>query len=608
MANLIVRKTVSLQGGLLPPSSKSLSIRAMIFSLLAQGESILTHVLDSDDARAALEVCVALGATVNAIEDRIAIHSDGLPLVSTTTEMNTGNSGMTTLFSLPLLGLRENCDIPILLNCGDQMRARPIKPLVNALCKLGMHIHYTEQKNQLPVTITGKLKGGIAKIDGFNSQYLSALLIALPCAENDSVITVENLCERPYVDMTLDFLLQQKIKLTHQSTDNQDIFHIEGNQRYQPIHKTITGDFSSAACLIAAAVLLPSDVTLQGLNFNDTQGDKRLVTILQNMGANIIIEKEKIKMTGNNELTGIHIDANDIPDLVPALAVIGTQATGKTEIVNVTQARIKETDRIHSMTMELKKMGAKIEEHDDGMTVYQSNLVGAHVAGYHDHRTVMALSIAGMLASGTTVITDGEAIHKTYPGFVDAMKSLGANCFFEQPKRNNHIILLGFKHVGKTAIGRKLAKILEKEFIDIDKEIEKNYGSKHQKNLTCRQIMQTQGDDYFRKLESEVLKQALQLPECVISLGGGTALSRANQTLIESHFLLHIVAPRGIVFERIMAGGQPAFFDISEDPDESFNRLWNERNEIYKKLTTYTVNHNNTVENAVSQVITHLKN
>ena len=193
------------------------------------------------------------------------------------------------------------------------------------------------------------------------------------------------------------------------------------------------------------------------------------------MGAEIVIEHEKIRIKGNKPLTGMRIDANDIPDLVPALAVIATSATGKTEIYNCLQARIKETDRIYSMTKGLRQMGARVEEHEDGMTVYQSSLQGAFVKGYADHRTVMALTVAGMVARGTTVITDGEAINKTYPKFVETMQAMGANVTFDKAKPSNHIILIGFKHVGKTLIGRRLAKDLNKKFIDLDKEVEKLY-------------------------------------------------------------------------------------------------------------------------------------
>lgn len=603
---LIVKKTLSLQGNIRPPSSKSQSIRAMLLALLAQGESTLLNVLDSEDTHAMLRVSQALGAAIQTHANTLTITNKGLPLTISATHINSGNSGITTTFSLPLLGLRENHTTPILFNCGDQMRARPLKPLLDALGDLGMNIQYLEQPDRLPIAVTGQLQGGEVVIDGMNSQYLSALLMSLPCAANDSVITVQHLHERPYINMTLDFLNQQHIHYTHQRNGHYDTFHIRGNQRYTPLQMRMTGDYSAAAALMAAAVLLPGTVTLQGLDQDNTQGDKRLISILQQMGADIEVTPDQIRINGHQPLTGITIDANDIPDLVPTLAIVATQAAGKTEICNVKQARIKETDRIHSMTEGLKQMGATIIEHPDGMTVYQSHLHGNEVKGYEDHRTVMALTVAGMIAQGSTTITNGEAINKTYPQFIEDLQQLGADIILDHSAAHQHIVLIGFKHVGKTLIGRQLAASLNKVFIDLDREIEKLYETNTHHASTCREIMQSHGETYYRTLETQALQQVLQLPACVISLGGGASLSPVNQAMIKSQLLLHVIAPRGIVFERIMVEGRPAFFDPNEDPYESFTRLWNERHHIYQQLTTRTVNNNHTVEQAVKEALSHL--
>jgi 3-phosphoshikimate 1-carboxyvinyltransferase len=226
--------------------------------------------------------------------------------------------------------------------------------------------------------------------------------------------------------MTLNWLKDQNIQFSHASQGNIDTYKIKGKQQYKKIHSIISGDFTSASYLIAASVLIPGKVIVEGLAMSDPQGDKRLVTLLQEMGADIIVESKRLIIRGGKKLSGIKIDANDIPDLLPTLAVIGVYASGKTEIRNVEQARIKETDRIHSMADGLRRMGAKIDEHQDGLTVYQSLLLGCSVKGCNDHRTVMALSIAGMIAEGITIIEDGEAIKKTFPGFIKIMQSLGA--------------------------------------------------------------------------------------------------------------------------------------------------------------------------------------
>ncbi len=426
MLYLKVKQSLKLNGKVIPPSSKSQSIRGLIFALLAKGESTLMNVLDSDDIHDAVNVCRKLGVEITVHEDQYHINSHGLPIKSHCKAINTGNSGITTRFIMPLLGFRENSQEAIIVNCGEQMRARPIHSLVNALRQLGLTVEYVEKEGILPVAISGNLKGGVTEVDGITSQYLSALLISLPCAPNDSEITVKNLHERPYVEMTLNWLKSQNIQYTHKKENNSDTYHIKGNQRYKNITISIAGDFSSASYLIAAAAMMEGSVELSGLNMQDPQGDKRLVTILQEMGAQITIEPDRLFIQGGKKLKGIKIDANDIPDLLPTLAVIGTQAVGKTEIYNVKQARIKETDRIHSMTEGLSLLGAKVDEHEDGLTIYQSNLSGAQVKGYGDHRTVMALSLAGMLAEGSTIIEDAEAINKTYPTYIENMRSIGA--------------------------------------------------------------------------------------------------------------------------------------------------------------------------------------
>jgi 3-phosphoshikimate 1-carboxyvinyltransferase len=605
---LKVKESQFLCGKVLAPSSKSVSIRDMLFALLAKGKSTLFNPLVSDDTRSAGDVCEALGAKIKTIPNGITITSKGLPFTIRGREVNTGNSGITTRFILPLMGLRKDCTKPILLSCDQQMKARPIKPLVDALCRLGMHIQYLEQEGHLPLWVSGQLKGGVTEVDGLSSQYLSALLIGLPNAENNSVITVKNLHERPYVNMTLDCLKQRGIKYIHQRAEFSDTFYILGKQSYKPVHTCIKGDFSSASYVMAAAALTPGEVEIQGLDFKDAQGDKRLITILQEMGAKIEISQKNIKIKSNKRLKGIRIDANDIPDLLPTLAVIATQATGKTEIYNVLQARIKETDRIHAITTGLSQMGARIEENPDGIVVYQSHLKGSYLQGFGDHRTVMALTVAGIIASGTTLITDAIAVNKTYPEFIKTMQSIGAEITLEKKSLNDLIILIGFKHVGKTTIGKQLAKALNKDFIDLDEAVENLYKKYFFEPLSCRQIMQSHGELYYRQLESEALQRALKSPSCVISLGGGTALSQSNQNLLKSHCLLHVIAPRGIVFERIMIEGRPSFFDQNEDPYTSFSRLWDERLKLYNKLTPFTINNSETIEQAINEALNYLHN
>lgn len=424
---LIVKQTQNLNGKVTPPSSKSQSIRALMLASLCEGESILKNILHSDDTNDALTVCKALGANIIESNHSLTLCGNGLPLNNVMNEIHSGNSGISTHFVMPILGLRKNSHQPVILNCSEQMRNRPVKSLVDALKQLGLEINYLNNPDTLPISISGELTGGYAEVSGVTSQYLSALLMALPCAAKDSEIRVKNLMERPYVEMTLNWLKNQNIKYQHSLSGDVDIYQIKGKQQYKNFSAEIAGDFSSASCIITAATLMQGEVILQGLDMNDVQGDKRLVSILQEMGAEIVCRENTLTIHGGKKLSGIKIDASNIPDLLPALAVIGTCASGKTEIVNVSHARIKETDRIHSMTEELSRMNAKISAHADGLIIYQSQLHGANVKGYGDHRTVMALSVAGLMADGTTTIHGSEAIAKTFPSFVEIMQSIGAN-------------------------------------------------------------------------------------------------------------------------------------------------------------------------------------
>ena len=457
---IVTHKTETIRGEATPPASKSETIRGLVFGTLAKGTSALRNPLQSQDTVDAIRACRALGADITVRQDRIVIESEGVPLRSDTV-VTTGDSGVTTHFLMPVMGLRGPKAEPVTFDCGAQMKQRPVESLVSALRNLGLRVKSQHKNAHCPLQVSGELRGGRTSVDGKSSQYLSSLLISLPCAANDSVVMVEHLEERPYVEMTEEWLREQGIvyehtqkgeldsslslRLLRRGNDrkgngndkeennekengergSRDVYTIQGRQSYKPFTKTIPGDFSSASYLIAAGVLFSGEVVLHGLNMNDPQGDKALVPILREMGADIQEKDGGLTIKGGKPLKGIRIDCNAIPDLVPTLAVIGTQAKGETMLYNVGQARIKETDRLHSMTEGLTKMGGKVIEGKDSLTVHGGKLYGTSVHGYSDHRTVMALSLAGMLASGETFIDTAEAVRKTFPDFVKVVKSLG---------------------------------------------------------------------------------------------------------------------------------------------------------------------------------------
>lgn len=426
---LRVSHTSSLSGVVTPPSSKSQTVRALLFALLCDGTSTLRNILESDDTIAALECIRGLGArvdiekTADGITDA-RVTGNGIPLRPIANRIATRNSGITTRFILPLLGLADG-SIVFELDCGEQMRSRPIEPLVGALRSLGMNIEPANANENFPLRVSGALGSGCVSIDGTTSQYLSALLLSLPLVQGRSEIMVCNLNERPYVEMTAHWLDVFGVSYVWSREGAIDHIALAGGARYAPFDRSIPGDFSSASALIAAGVLVRGTITLKGLDMGDAQGDKRLVAIVKEMGGDVTMNGTTLVIRGGKSLEGMRIDCNDIPDLVPALSVIATAAKGVTELVNVPQARLKETDRLHSMATELSKMGARITELEDGLRIQQSDLVGATVHGWDDHRTVMALAVAGLIARGETTIETAESISKTYPNFVRDMQALG---------------------------------------------------------------------------------------------------------------------------------------------------------------------------------------
>jgi len=308
---------------------------------------------------------------------------------------------------------------------GDEsLRSRPFEPIAKALNELGAKANCLGKDGRPPIEVEGILQGGITEINGLNSQPVSSLLINCACAEQDSSIKVKGLCEKPYVEMTMNWLDEQGIN--YRVNGDMSRFEVKGGQEYKAFEKEIPADFSSAAFpLCAAAICKGSNVLLKGLDLNDCQGDKAIVGMLRQMGADIRVEEQGIRAIGS-ELHGTELDLNDTPDLLPIVAVVGCFAEGETSIVNCAQARIKETDRIKAMAAELRKMGAKVEERPDGMSIKKSELNGTELLGHQDHRIVMALAVAGLKAEGITSVGSAEATAVTFPGFVEKMKSLGA--------------------------------------------------------------------------------------------------------------------------------------------------------------------------------------
>ena len=416
---LICRQS-QLKGEVRIPGSKSHTIRAVAIASLASGESTIRVPLDSNDTRAAVDAYRLLGTEIDLREDAWLVQGTGGELTAPENVIDVRNSGVTLRTGMASCALLR--DGMAVLTGDEQIRRRPAGPLAASLNDLGAKARSTRNTGTAPFVVEGRLKGGETCIEAVTSQYLSALLINCPLADGDTLIHVPLLNEAPYVEITLDWIRRHGIRLEQ---DGLREFRIPGGQQYRAFDRAIPADFSSATFFLGAGALDDNDIVLRGLDMTDTQGDKAVVEYVREMGAEVTVAEDAIRVRSKG-LVGREFDLNDTPDALPMLAVLGCFARGTTRLVNVPQARIKETDRIAVMASELGKMGARVEELEDGIVVHESSLRGSEVEGYGDHRVVMALAVAGCCISGRTIIRGAEAAAVTYPEFADHMRSMGA--------------------------------------------------------------------------------------------------------------------------------------------------------------------------------------
>ncbi len=408
-----------IKGTVNAPPSKSYTHRAIAIAALSKKATVNNPLL-SEDTKATIRASEAFGATVEPKKDSLIIKGfDGKPAIPDNV-IDIANSGTTLRIMTAMASLADGATV---LTGDASIRTRPNTPLLNALNDLGAEAFSTRGNGMAPLVVRGKMRGGRVYIDGsISSQFISALLIACPFAQNKTSILIKGeLKSRPYVNITIDMLKEAGAKI---NCDAQNSFTIPPEQEYSMKSYNVPGDFSSASYMMAAGALC-GEVTIKNL-FPSEQGDSALIDILAKMGAQISWDRKKGEVkVSKSQLKGIIIDVGKTPDLVPTLAVLGAAAEGTMVIENAEHVRYKETDRLHAMTVELKKMGVDINEEKDRLVIKGGAIKGAEVHGWDDHRIVMALAVAGMVAGETNIDTI-ESVSISYPGFFDELKKLGA--------------------------------------------------------------------------------------------------------------------------------------------------------------------------------------
>ncbi|MCC6127677.1 MAG: 3-phosphoshikimate 1-carboxyvinyltransferase [Chlamydiae bacterium] len=414
----------TLKGDFWIPSSKSQTLRAILFAALSNGSSTISNALSSPDSESMIRAVSLFGASVSKKSNTLEIQGIADNLKTADDVIDCGNSGLVFRFLTALSGLSPQ--YTILTGDASIRYQRPIKPLLSAIEQLGAFAVSSRGDGHAPIVIRGPFLKGRAELDGQDSQPVSALLIAASLAPHPIELHVANPGEKPWIDLTLHWL--KKLNIAFEQNGH-SWYRLQGNSKIEPFQYSVPGDFSTAAFPIAAALATNSEITLHNLDFADAQGDKALLSILQAMNARFEIDPEKktLYIPKNQTLRGIKIDVNDFIDALPILAVLGCFAEGETEIRNALIARQKESDRIAVITLELKKMGADIEEMADGLLIRKSTLRGAILNSHLDHRIAMSLSIAALGASGPSRICDISCIDKTYPSFRADFSEKGAN-------------------------------------------------------------------------------------------------------------------------------------------------------------------------------------
>ncbi len=413
-------KKSTLKGTITIPPSKSQTLRAILFGMMGKGKTTVHHYLNSPDTDAMVQACRQFGATIDVHPTHIEIEGGHLQKAGDV--IQAGNSGIVLRF---ISGIAALCSHYVVISGDHSIRhKRPMRPLLEGLKQLGVFAVSTKGDGYAPVIIKGPIQSGKAIMSGEDSQPISAILIASVLTEEPIELEVHNPGETPWIDLTLDWF--ERLGIQYENHDYKK-YRLLGEADYQGFEYTVPGDFSSAAFPIAAALITRSELTVKNVDFRDSQGDKEVIQLFKKMGAKLVFDQHELRIVKGGSLVGCTIDCNPFIDALPILAVLGCFAEGETKLINATNARHKECDRISTTVMELRKMGAHIEECKDGLVVRQSKLRGAQVDSHHDHRMAMALSVAALGADGESHICGVHCVNKTYSTFGKDLVSVGAN-------------------------------------------------------------------------------------------------------------------------------------------------------------------------------------
>ncbi len=575
------------------PGSKSYTNRALLLAAIASNQVEIINPLLSDDTEAMIGCLRELGIDIQVGRNSVKVNGSIRDIKNKKYKLNARLSGTTIRFILALL-----CIVPgTKILAGDAgLNKRPIGPLVEALRQLGAKIEYLGKEGYPPLLIkSSKLNSGDMAVNGeISSQYISALLMILPCLPKTKIKIIGEQVSKPYIDMTIDTMKTFGAEIKNENYQNYEAISAGG---YSLKKYTVEGDYSSAGYFFAVAGLTGSKITVDNLNPESLQPDKKILSVLEGMGNQVEYHKTSVTLTGKG-VRPVSVDMNDFPDQAQTLAVLAAFAKGKTVLSGLQSLRVKETDRLQAIINELKSLKIKTELKNNTLAIYGGNPKPALIKTYGDHRMAMSFAVAGAKLRGME-IENPEVVAKTFPLFWESLASLGVDL---EKTNSRNIILIGMRGSGKSAILKLLAKKLKIKSVDTDTLIISHAG------MSIPKIVQKKGWKYFRDIESKIIKE---IPSSgnVIATGGGSILRKENaEYLKKKGVFVFLDASTDVLLKRNKKALKKPRLTDKKTVEQEIRALIKERIPVYRKLANITVSvDKKTPKNIVEEIIKKLK-
>lgn len=575
------------------PGSKSITNRAFLCAAFAEGKSVLRGCLESDDTAVMLEalrklqIPISVSSELN-VEDKsqneFIIEGCGGQFKSGDFTFDLHNAGTATRFLTAAMCVREGATI---ITGDPRMKERPIKDLVDGLSQLGIEIGYLENEGYPPIKIQGfriPAKGTGRQDSGFSeylirmsgsksSQYFSAILMMAPLLDKPLRLEVDgDLVSKPYIDITLEVMKAFGVEVKN---NNYQSFLVRP-QKYQAADYEIEGDASAASYWQSMNFLHGGYLEFENLNIEKSiQGDAQYASVLNSQ-----FPIPNSQLNTKSQIPNPIVNMNTMPDVAMTLAVTAPFVGGKTKIAGLSTLKIKETDRLVALENELSKLGIVVSTTGDSITVrsqdsgFRSQDL-AVIETYNDHRMAMCFAVMGTKIPGIVIDNPG-CTDKTYPNFWQDLERMYLSKKIELGNKN--LVLTGMRGSGKSYFGKKIAALLNRDFIDLDEEIEKEVGMK------ISEIVEQKGWGHFRLIEQNICSKYADSENLIIATGGGVVLNEENMNnLKQNGVVAFIFADVSVLAERLSknSGDRPSL--TGRGMVDELQQVWKERRDLYLK-------------------------